>query len=94
MTASTAAPALTMIIALRGRHSDETNSSIVFDGTMRLPAARSAANFSVTAVVRLKIPTEKPLLSMLRTRFSPINRQADEADIAQISSGCHNREKG
>ena len=72
MTASTGAPALTMIIALRGRFSAPTNSSIVEVGGMFFPLPRVAANFSVTAVVRLKTATENPFDSMLRTRFSPI----------------------
>ena len=72
MTMSTGLPALTMIIALRGRLSAATNSSIVLVAVIRLPEARPSANFSVTLVVRLKTATEKPLLSMFKTRFSPM----------------------
>ena len=39
---------------------------------MFFPPPRSAANFSVTAWVRLKTATENPFDSMLRTRFSPM----------------------
>ena len=72
MTASTGAPALTMIIALRGRLKrsdkffDRAQPEIFF------PLPRSAMNFSVTSVVRLKTATEKPFDSMLSARFSPI----------------------
>ena len=72
ITASTGAPAFTMIIALRGRVSAPTNSSIVRVGVIFLSLARPAANLSVTSVVRLKTATENPLESMFRTRFSPI----------------------
>ena len=48
------------------------NSSIVVVGWMFFPLARLAANFSVTAVVRLKTATVNPFDSMLRTRFSPM----------------------
>ena len=37
-----------------------------------LPAPRPAMNASTFSTVRLKTATVNPLLSMLRTRFSPI----------------------
>jgi hypothetical protein len=72
MTASTGPPAFTMIIALRGRFSAPTNSSMVRAGTMFFPFAFPAANFSVTSTVRLKTATVNPFDSMFRTRFSPM----------------------
>jgi hypothetical protein len=61
-----------MIIALRGRLSAPTNSSIVRAGTMFFPFALPAANFSVTSQVRLNTETVNPFDSMLSTRFSPM----------------------
>src|SRR5215475_9211678 len=72
ITESTGGPAFTIIIATRGFLSAPTNSSSVRVGLMFFPWARSAANFSVTSVVRLNTATEKPLDSMFRTRFSPM----------------------
>ena len=83
ITASTAVPALTMIMIFRGFARLETNSSIDRVGKICFPDARFAANFSVTSVVRLKIETEKPLLSMLSTRFSPMTARP----ISPISDG-------
>ena len=72
ITASVAAPAWTMITALRGRWSDATNSSIVSAG-MKSP---SWPNSSITARVfsgeRLKMATVWPLEAKLRARLEPI----------------------
>jgi hypothetical protein len=53
MTASVAAPALTMMITLRGRSSDATNSSVVTDGTKVPSSPWSAISESVFACERL-----------------------------------------
>ena len=52
ITASTGAPALTMIMILRGRASDSTNSARVLVATSLRPAL-AATNSSVVDVVRL-----------------------------------------
>ena len=57
MTASTAGPALTMIITLRGRFRLATNSSIVSKPWICLPAASPAMNSSIVAMVRLNTET-------------------------------------
>ena len=72
MKSSTALPALTMIMTLRGRFRRDTNSSTEWAPRMFFPFARPFTKSSTLEVVRLKTATVKPLLSMFRTRFSPI----------------------
>ena len=72
MKSSTALPALTMIMTLRGRFRRDTNSSTEWAPTMFFPFARPFTKSSTFEVVRLKAATVKPLLSMFRMRFSPI----------------------
>jgi hypothetical protein len=90
MTASTGAPALTMIITLRGLASVATNSERSDVAVMFLPLARPSANFCVTAVVRLKTATLKPLDSMFRTRFSPITASPTSpmSHVDMMNSRC------
>src|SRR5512134_1757989 len=72
MKSSTALPALTIIMSLRGRFSTETSSATERVPVIRLPFARPFTKSSTFESVRLKQATLKPLLSMLRIRFSPI----------------------
>ena len=71
ITASTAAPALTMIMTLRGRASEATKSPKVCAPVRRLPTW-AARNSSVTVAVRLNTLTLKPRLSTFSTKFWPI----------------------
>ncbi len=72
MTSSTGAPALTMIMILRGRLRLETSSCTACVPTIDLSLARPLKNASTLEVVRLNTATVKPWLAMLSTRFSPI----------------------
>ena len=72
MTASTAAPALTIIITFRGFLSDATSSLTERAPTSFFPFPRPPTNLSTTLVVRLNTATVYPRDSMFRTRFSPI----------------------
>ena len=72
ITSSTAAPALTMIMILRGGFKAATSSSTECVPTIFFPLARPSTNASTFDVVRLKTATVNPWLSMFRTRFSPI----------------------
>ena len=71
MTASTAAPAFTISITLRGRERLPTNSAKVCAPNIRLPGC-AATNSRVTSVLRLNTLTAKPRLSTFSTRFWPI----------------------
>ena len=71
ITASTAAPALTISITLRGRARLATNSANVAAPNSRLPGC-AETKASVTAALRLNTLTPKPRLSTLSTRFWPI----------------------
>ncbi len=69
---STALPAFTIIMTLRGRFSALTRSSSECVPTIFFPFARPFTKSSTFEVVRLKHATVKPRLSMFRIRFSPI----------------------
>ena len=69
---STGCPALTINITLRGRLNEAANSSRECVPIMFLPLALPLINSSTFETVRLKTATVKPLLSIFRTRFSPI----------------------
>ena len=69
---STAGPALTMIMTLRGRFSAATSSLTEWQPTMRLalgPAGEEVVDLRRGAVEDGDV---KPWLSMFRTRFSPM----------------------
>ena len=87
ITASTAAPACTNTIALRGRFSALTNSSSVRAPTTFLPCPRSLTNASVREVVRLNTATVKPLLSIFNARFCPITAMP-MTPISQVPVCC------
>ena len=71
MTESTAAPALTMSMILRGLARLATNAARVSAPHSRLPGW-AATNSRVTPTLRLNTLTLKPRLSTLSTRFWPI----------------------
>jgi len=57
---------------LRGGARLRTSSSMLWQPTKRLPAARPWMNWSTFSTVRLNTATLKPRLSTFRARFSPM----------------------
>ncbi len=86
MKSSTAFPALTMIMTLRGRFRRDANSSTERAPRMFLPLARPLTKSSTLETVRLKAATVKPLLSMFRIRFSPITASPTSPTSALLIS--------
>ena len=86
MKSSTAFPALTMIMTLRGRFRRDTNSSTERAPRMFFPLARPFTKSSTLEIVRLKAATVKPLLSMFRIRFSPITASPTSPTSALLIS--------
>ena len=72
MVSSTASPAFTIIITFRGLLSERASLSMEWQPRILLPSPRPDVKSSTLEMVRLYTATVKPLLSMLRTRFSPI----------------------
>ncbi len=72
MSSSTALPALTSMMILRGFFSEETNSSTVCAPKNFLPWPRPLMKSSTLEVVRLNTEMGKPLLSMFKAMFSPM----------------------
>ena len=72
MKSSTAGPAFTMSITLRGVLRLATSSFKEWQPTKRFPFPRPLTKSSTLPTVRLNTATRNPRLSMFNTRFSPI----------------------